>query len=246
MTIAPMRVLPLLVLALWGLSSCRKQSSEAFHKLDAQQSVLISRDGDDAYVSPEMDQIITGLNAVPENAIEKDRAVALTGKLRAEQRRVREEQAAAAAAAAAPEPVAAPRPLANLSPPEPVEPVAAPPPAVDAGRPSDPWAGMEEKEFLTLFGRCFSSDEAAKTPDGKAAKTFAVRDLSGCERHGQAGATKTLFLFVDGKLWGKRSVTTLNAGAPPAPPPPAPVIDAGAAILTIPGAPLPEGYERVR
>ena len=44
MTIAPMRVLPLLVLTLWGLSSCRKQSSEAFHQLDAQQSVLISRE----------------------------------------------------------------------------------------------------------------------------------------------------------------------------------------------------------
>jgi hypothetical protein len=226
-----------------SLAACRKQSSEAFHRLDAQQSVLISRDGDDAYVSSEMDAIIAGLNGVPDNALEKDRAVALAGKLRAEQRRVREERTPPVVNAT---PQPPPEPLRNLFPPEPAAPVAAQPtPVEDAGPPQDPWAGMEEKEFLALFGRCFSPGDSATAPDGGVAKTHVVRDQQDCARHAQPGVTKTLFLFVDGKLWGTRGVTIIDAGPPPPPVlKPVAAADAGERILTIPGAPVREGYER--
>lgn len=242
-TIAHMRVWLLLAGSVLSLASCRKQSSEAFHRLDAEQSVLISRDGDDAYVSNEMDVIIAGLNGVPENALEKDRAVALSGKLRAEQRRVREERTPAVVKAAPPQPA---EPLRNLSPPEPVAPVTPPPPPdEDAGPPTAPFAGMEEKAFLALFGRCFSAGEATPGPDGRPAKTQVVVDGSDClKKFGRPGATRTLYVFVDGRFQLVRTQTLVDAGTPAAPPRPASAADAGERVMTLPGAPVREGYQR--
>lgn len=227
---------------------CRKKSSDEFFKLEAEATMLVDREGDDAWLSADMERIAAGLAAVPENTLEKDRAVALVAKIRAEQRRLEEERKAAEKEAGERERRAAGQPSFPSDP----APVAAPaPPAVDAGvdagPPSEPWAGMDEKTFLTLFGKCVASAPAMTLPDGGAATAHRVRDEPACQKRFGAPPAETFFLFGPGGLWGRTQRTTttvtVDAGAvttqtPPAPPP------LGEKILTLPGAPIPEGYKK--
>ncbi len=221
-------------------SSCRKKTYEAFYKLEAQQSSLISNDGDDAYLSPEMDVVLAGLAAVPENAREKERADALLAKLTAEKQRVQAERAAPPPTPS--EPAAPPPLIATVEPVKPA-PVAAAEGPVDAG-PPQPFAGMSEKAFLAAFGACFSSGPATTTQDGGAATGQVVKNDADCiKRFGTAGATTT-FLFTSAGLIGKRTETTSEtkkevkpeptAAPKPTEPPPEPQ-----PVLRIMGAPQP-------
>jgi hypothetical protein len=80
--------LGLCLLALSG-AACRKKTFHPFYELQGQQDRLITANGDDAYLSPELEQIITALGNVPDETVEKERAVALVTHLKAEQARVR-------------------------------------------------------------------------------------------------------------------------------------------------------------
>jgi hypothetical protein len=240
-------LLLLCVLAGLLLSGCRKKTSPEFYKLEADQSILISRDGDDAYASPEMAAIINGLQAIPENMVERPRALELAAKLTAEQSRVASERAAAGKEKP---PEAVKDPYAGRLQRDKVVEVAAPPPddADDAGEPM-PYFGMDEATFGSLFGRCFAQGPTMRIADGGAATSQVLGPNPECQkRHGTPGSV-TSYLFVDGGVWGKHVETTtvVDAGPPPPPPPPPPPAappDAGEPILTIPGAPLPEGFQK--
>lgn len=239
----PMRFLPLLCVLtfLALLSGCRKKSSPEFFKLEADQSILLAREGDDAYVSPEMTAIISGLQTIPDDTLEKPRAVELAAKLTNEQARVTAER------------VVKPKP-------PPVDPFAgrlnraAPvevPPAVvevDAGPPSEPWTGMDEATFTSLFGKCFSGGPKSQLANGTPATSQVLGPSVECQKRLGTPGGVTSYLFVDGGVWGKivETTTVIDAGRAEesTPPPPPPPRDAGEPILTIPGAPLPEGYQK--
>lgn len=227
---------------------CRKKSSDEFFKLEAEATMLVDREGDDAWLSADMERIAAGLAAVPENTLEKDRAVALVAKIRAEQRRLEAERKADEQEVAAREKRAANQPGPSFPrDPEPLPAPVAVDAGADAGPPSEPWAGMDEKTFLTLFGKCVASAPAMALPDGGAATAHRVRDEPACQKRFGAPPAETFFLFGPGGLWGRtqRTTTTVTVDAgvvttqpPPAPPP------LGEKILTLPGAPIPEGYKK--
>jgi hypothetical protein len=241
-----MRVLLLLCVSTALLmSGCRKKSNPEFYKLEADQSILVARDGDDAWVSPEMDVVLRGLQAIPEDSVEGPRAAALAAKVATEQARVKAEQAPKPAAAPPPDPFAG----------RVAEPAPAPaPPAeggatgeVDAGEITLPFPGMDEKAFVARFGSCFSAGKPVPLPDGKVASSYVIGSSAACQKQFGSATGVAMYLFTEKGLWGKATETTqiIDAGmitlpAPPAPPQPAPPPP----ILTTPGAPQPEGYEK--
>ena len=224
------------------LPGCRKKSSPEFYKLEGAQEVLIAQQGDDAYVAPEMASIIAALSAVPDDALEKPRAQQLVAKLVAGTARVKAERVE-------PPKLPAVDPFAGrLTPYQ--APVEAPPApeVIDAGEP-EPWAGMDEATFAKRYGSCFSKGPKTEVGRGVPATSQVLAPSAECQKRlGTPGGT-TSYLFVDGGVWGKvvETYAVLDAGPraqPPPPPPPAPPRDAGEPILTIPGAPLPEGYQK--
>ncbi len=234
-------VLLLLVPALM-LTGCRKKSSPEFFKLESEHSILVARDGDDAWLSPQMDSVLSGLQAIPEDAVEKPRAQALATKILAEQARLKAEQVK-------PPPSAPVDPFAGrvLSAPPPPEQTPETAEEVDAGELADqPWPGMQEQVFVTRFGACFSPGPKAVLPDGRAASAFVLSASPACQKQFGAAGAGVSYLFTDKGLWGKATETVVipDAGpvlvpAKPAPPPE----PAKPPIITIPGAPLPEGYQ---
>lgn len=240
-----MRSALLLCLLAGLLSGCPKKSSPEFYKLEADQSILVARDGDDAWVSPEMTGIVAGLTAIPDNAIEKPRAQALVAKIAAERARVTAERV---------EPPKGPQvdPFAGRLSPSgtttEVEAVSPPPETTegDAGaEPLAPWARMEEKRFVALFGKCFASGPAAVTSDGGAATTQVLATSADCQKRFGAPNGVTSFLFTDKGLSEKIVETTvvIDAGTVTTPGRQPPTPDAGPPVLLIPGAPMPEGVD---
>ena len=230
-----------LLCLLLALPGCRKKTSAEFYRLESDQSILIARDGDDAYVSEEMTAIVTGLDAVSEDTIEKPRATALVTTLRAEQARVALERAPKEKGPPPPDPFAGRFQQPTAAP----EPEAEVPGAVttDAGA-LDLVAGMDEKTFVSLFGKCFAPGPAAKIADGGAATTQVVGSSEACvKKHGAPGAV-TSYLFTREGYWGKSEtrMVTLDAGVVFVPPPPPTTVREP--VLLMPGAPLPEGYEK--
>ena len=232
----------LLVLALIALSvaGCRKKSSPEFFKFEADHSILVAREGEDAYVSPEMDVILAGLQAVPAEAIEKPRAETLAAKILAEKTRL----TASRVVKPTPPPVDpfAGRLTGTGS--SPVEPAPDSTPETDAGDLPPPSTGLDLATFLQRYGRCFTEGAPTQLPNGVAATTQVLKSGADCQKLGTAGAT-TLYLFVDGKVWGKatqtETVVVVDAGPPPAKPAPPPPPDAGEGetMLQIQGAPQP-------
>ena len=233
-----MRSILVLLALLAGLSACGKKTYKQFYELDARQTLLVADQGDAAYELPEMDDIITALDAVPDNAREKDRAIALVTQLKAERARVKAESAP---------------PVAVVPPPRSPEVVApstvdAPLPvrAVDAGNdaPTEPVAGMSEADFVKYFGTCFRSGDPM-TPPGSKERLTAQELLNDtdCRTRFHAEGTRTLYLFRDDKLFSIRVLTVRDAGVAPVPPPtqpPAQAQDAGG-VFYVPGAPRPQG-----
>lgn len=238
-------VLLLCVVGLLG-SGCRKKSSREYYKLEADQSILVSQDGDDAWVSPEMTAIVSGLQAIPEDTLEKPKAVALLATIAAEQARVTAERVeppkgpavdpfegrvgstGTATATAVVEPLPEPPETAN-----------------DAGvmpDPTQPWARMDEKFFVARFGKCFSPGPSMPTSAGGMATSQVLSSTAECQkRFGSAGAV-TSFLFTDKGLTEKitESTVVLDGGSVTIPGRQPPTPDPGPPVLTIPGAPALE------
>lgn len=226
------------------VSGCKKQW-EPYYQLNAEQQILVSRDGDPGYLSADMARIISALEAVPANAREREQALALAVKLKTEVSRVQAEDAALRAEKA--------KPVVLPPAPVPLIPQVPPPPPVDAGRagPTEPYTGMTEAEFLAAFGtECFRAGPAEPGPDGGPTTTQVVLDRSKCiERFGTPGRETRYSFYKTGGLWGSysrgpdRVVTTVtDAGLVYGKPSSA--ADAGERILTLPGAPVREGYVR--
>jgi hypothetical protein len=239
-----MRLVPVLVvvLALLG-AGCSKKSSKEFHRLSADQEILVTRDGDDAWASPEMDTIAAGLAAIPENTLEKERANALVAKIAAEKARVLAEREANKPP---PRPVVAPPEFPRPETPE----ANTPPPteaptedAVDAGPVvAQPEIGMSEADFTRLFGSCFSKGPANKLSNGTDAASVQVLSTSAdCQKRFGTGMPngETLFLFGPKGLAEKATLVmqVIDGGQQviPGRQPPAP--DPGPPVITTPGMP---------
>jgi len=221
------------------LSGCRKKSAREYYRLESDYSVLVSRDGDAAYNEPELTTIVEGLKAIPEEALERPKAEALLATIATETARVRKENPA-------PAPVEVPKGNAEAlyaglqqARQEQADAVAA---AADAAvKYTEPVKGMSEADFVKTWGDCFEKGENVTLPDGRAAASQRVRDLTMC----QAKWGNAMWVFDAQGLIGKlvnaaassssSETKVLDAGkpSPPAPPP-----ETG---LQIPGKPAGTG-----
>lgn len=237
---ALMRVVVLVVGLGLASTGCRKQTWQPYYQLDGQQQVLVAREGDSAYLSDEMTDVIAGLKAAPENARERDQAFALASKLEAERARVKSEREGPANTPKPVETAVAPPVLVLPKPPPEADPVDGGPAA-----PLEPVAGMSEDDFLKNFGACFSAGGAVPGPDGGAGSSQVVKDTPECrKRFGKPEGTTSWLFVKEGGLYGSRTqvttttVVVIDAG----PPPPPPERDPSKTIRLMPGQPLPEGY----
>ncbi|MEW5740455.1 MAG: hypothetical protein AB1938_16125 [Myxococcota bacterium] len=241
-----MRRLAILVLAVAAaLSGCRKKTAPEFYELESSYSIMVARDGDDAYASEEMDRVLEGLKKIPADAVEGPRASSLVTTITTERARVaREAQEREAALAAAEQPSQAPPSGPSL-----FEPIKAPAPAAgadgqDAGAiPTRPWGGMTEAELQKHFGSCFTAGPPKTIPGHPEGSSFRVNDDAACrQKFGSTDPnTSTFLVFVKDALIGQTTEQkTVIPGKPPPPGPPV-YVDAGS-FLAIPGAPVPEGY----
>lgn len=244
-----MRVSLLLCVLLSALAftGCKKRSKE-FTKWEGQYNVLITRDGDDAYALPEMQDVINGLENVPVDSLDREKAMALAVKITSERDRLATEKTKAEAPKPPPENPFANRPSSSDTPSEPETPAVAEG-EVDAGpaEPDMPTSGMDEKVFVEKFGSCFNPAPKAKLPDGREATAYELNTSAKCQKQFGMPDTTVRYLFTDRGLWGKATETLIvrDAGVfqlplPPQPPPPPPAQP----IITTPGAPQPEGYEK--
>lgn len=237
-----MRTWALLLLALLSslaLTGCGKKSSKEFYEAQRKYESLISQDGDDGYLAPEMDQVSEALAAVPKRALEYDRAQALVQKISSEKARVQQERAAAALPPTSDAPYAMPNlPPSSITPPvAPTEPV--------AGGPAEqlPTPGMSEALFKEQFGSCVNARETFKLEGEGEVPAYPAKDTPACyKKLGIPGPAR--LIFVKGGYAGRvtsTSTTTrtiLDGGTTvvPAPSPQAPQ-----PLMVIPGAPLPAG-----
>jgi hypothetical protein len=230
-------------------AACSKKSAPEYFALKADYEILVAREGDDAFEAPEMERILSGLRAISDKSREYTDAQALVTTIEGEQRRVKQARAALEALVA--------RQAQPPTPPSVGSPRVAPAPEVEDTQPADagqplPTIGMSEQEFIELFGTCMEKAPPEPLPDGTLA--LAYRAKRACQARLGAPQGTLSFLFVNGKLqWTmvEMDAPRRDAGAPPrvepekpAPPAPPPAVDAGEPILTIPGAPLPPGFER--
>lgn len=223
------------------LSGCRKKTAPEFYRLDGDYSVLVSREGDDAYGTPELTAIIAGLQAIPSDAVERPRAEALLAKIDAEAQRVKKERADTAIAAV-PKPTVNPDTLYAGLQQQRVEEAALAAQVLDAGATAkklEPVKGMSEADFVKQFGECFEAGGTVTLPDGSDASAQRPRDLTACQtRWGVAvwvfGPKGLIGQLVQNKASTSSTETrVLDAGRPAQPAPP-PVVETG---IVIPGRP---------
>lgn len=183
-------------------AGCRKKPSE-FARLEAEYSALVTKDGDDAFESPQMDAILKGLQAVPADAADKPNAQTLAQVIISEQHRV-------ATMRHVEEPPAAEAPPRRAGDPEPVdeaEALAAGTDVVEDAGPPQPKGGMDEKAFLSLFGSCFAPGPPVKLEGGLIASSQVLSANADCQKRFGAPGAVTSYLFADGGLWGKSTDT---------------------------------------
>ncbi len=234
-----MRFLLFLGVLFLGLS-CRKQSSAEFYRLEADYSILVAREGDDAYGTGQMERILNGLENVPAEALEGPRAVALVATIKAEQERVRAERLPAPPVQQPASPFLGVESSAAPATKEPVDSG-----TVDAG-PPEPFAGMAEKDFLAFYGSCFEAGPATNIDGGRGTSHVLVARPECQKRFGTVGST-TSYLFVGSGLWGKRTETTtwveVDAGTRIQAVPRPSEDETPQPLLVIPGAPMPQPTE---
>lgn len=235
-----MRRLAILLLGLLAMSGCRKKSAPEFYELESNYSIMVARDGDDAYSSPDMDAVLAGLQKIPSDSVEGPRAAALVATIANERARVAREAKevadALAAAARIPEP---PAPGPSLFPPPPKDPTA----DTDAGpaAPPKPYQGMSMADFQKYYGDCFVPGPPKTIPGNPEGVSLQIRDERGCRAQYNAADSRTrvFFVFVKEALVGQ--LTEQAAPEPEKKVVPAQVVDAGSqTFLLVPGAPLPQ------
>ncbi len=231
-----MRKVLVLCVALLFVTGCRKKSVPEFYALESSAGLLVNRGGDDAWTSPEMDAVVTGLQAIPSGSLEAPRAAELLAKINAERARLAVETSERDRL----QKERASRPPPSLAVfdarPAPVE-VAEP---VDAGPPPEPkpTAGMPLAEFSKLFGACFKAGPPLEIPGAQKASSQLVLDTPPCRKRFGTREGDTSYVFADGKFAGTRTskstttITVIDAGPPPPPPPPPPELG-----LRYPGQP---------
>lgn len=218
------------------LTGCAKKSSKAYFEAQRQYESLVSREGEDAFLTEEMAAIAAALAAVPENAREYPQAQALTQKISSERTRLEaERRAAEAEAARQPEPTPYERPV-DAPPPAP-EPI---PPSDVVGEEGPPQGGMSLAAFNKRFARCVTGPTPYKLAGKGEVPTFKATGTPDCLK--LLGLTEVAsFFFVDGALAGRVSITTTTTRV---------IVDGGAGgvivgppqpFTVIPGAPLPPG-----
>jgi hypothetical protein len=206
-------VIALAVLA----TGCRKRSAPEFYRLESDVEVLASRDGDDAWVSPEMEGLGQRLGAIPADAVEAPRAVALAARIVSERDRVVAERAQAQADRNRPAPTMAAMGLGGeamqAQPSATVAPAAAP----DAG-PSEPVPGMELKAFLRAFADCMELAPVQDVPTVGKASAYLVKSLSACQTKFKVpnDQARRYYLFVADRLVGERTEQRVASPAPAA------------------------------
>lgn len=237
-----MRALTVLALALViaGTSGCRKKSYKAFYDAERSYRVLVAQEGDDAFLTSEMEQVLVVLRAVPPGAPEEAKAQALVTSIEQERARITAERAQEAAAKAE---GAAPPTQADFGTPSAIEsPPAAAVEAVPAG-PGTPQPGMDETEFKRQFAACVTGPEVIELPTGKHPAYTGADDERCRKRLGTSATTK--FFFINNKLAG-RAISQVNAAAVAAAEKARREAEAAQAnakkeeFLIVPGAPLPK------
>lgn len=241
------RLVPL-VLVVGLFAGCRPKTSPEYYKAEADYSVLVSAQGDDAYADPKMADVLARLKAIPANVREAQLVQALIAKIEAEAKRVAEEKATSDKAMAAADVPTAPMNLGSDPSPRRDSPGAnLPPPAVgpaDGGAPSapKPYGDMPKEEFLKWYGGCVDQGpdvQLAAFP--KKGAGYQVKDRADCQQRLGVGPGQTSFVFVEGKLKGQvtrtetRTETVVDAGPRPSPPPPE-----RKDFSIIPGGPIPD------
>lgn len=232
------------VLLCAALSGCKKKTSTEFYRLEGEHSVLVTREGDTAYETTEMENIIAGLRAIPADTVEKPRAEQLLGAIAAEQARVQREKATVAAQPAPSDDVTA-RFAAMKAQRDSQQPANEPVAAPDAGPqvPTEPYKGMTEADFIKAFGACYERGAPVTIADGGMSTSMKLRADKKCQdQYGTPGAT-TRWLFGHEGLYARlvetqSSQTTVDAGAGEQTTKPTPPPDARP-TLVIPGAPAP-------
>jgi hypothetical protein len=240
-----MRRVAILLLLLAAASGCRKKSAPQFYDLQSSYTILVDRSGDDAYAMPEMDVVLSGLEAIPADALEGPQASGLVAKIKAERERIaREAKAAQAALAAAGTPPAAVPSTPSLFPPPPANPQ--PAEGVDAGAPTRPWAGMKVADLQKWFGGCFQAGPNKTLPGQPEGTTQQVKDDPKCRAtFGSTDpASTTFYVFVKDALVGQTTETRTVTETKPPPPKP-PVYEDAGTYMVIPGAPAPAGYQGI-
>ncbi len=233
-----------------AFTACRKKSSPEFFRLEGEYEVLVNAEGDDAYGSPELAAILTGLRAIPADVLEADRVRALVKTIEREEARVKAERVPVAAvgapqgdpdrayAAFAQQREATVREAAAE---------ATQKAELEAKKPRAPYKGMTEADFDRHFGDCFAPAAKAELPGGKHGTGRKVKDSKDCqERFGIAGQDTT-WLFDDQGLWGQTSSvssssterTVLDAGAAPPAQPAAPPEPVGPSVFGLPAIESP-------
>lgn len=237
-----MRRVAILLLVLAAGTGCRKKTAPEFYGFESTYSIMVARDGDEAYATETMDQVLAGLEQIPADTVEGPKAAELAATIKRERARIAQEdkdREAALAAAEAPTPGPGPGP-SLFPPPEPEEaPGAA---AADAGGPQAPWGGMSSAEFTRLFGACFDAGPRKTLPGQPEGTTFVLKDEPKCRAQFKVAdpSASLSFVFVKDALIGQTTEKkTTTETVKPAPPPPPEPEDAGVYLL-IPGAPVPE------
>lgn len=243
-----MRHVAILLMGLLAVSGCRKKTAPEYYELESSYSIMVARDGDDAYVSEEMGQVLAKLKQISPDTVEGPRAAGLVAKIEGERERVEREAKAAEEALAAAGRPAEPPSGPSFSP-TPTGPGDAPPAAADAGAADagrrKPWGGMSVAEFQRMYGDCFEAGADKALPGQAPGTAMKVKDDAACRAEFGSSDPDTSIFYVFGKdglagqLSEKRTVKE-TVTQTPAPTP----ADAGSStFLLVPGAPLPEGLQ---
>lgn len=218
-------------------TGCRKEHSSEYFSAKGRLDSLSAHLGDDAYLDPEIEAVVSELRAVRPSAVEYPEAVALLARVESERAR----RLAAAPRAPANE---ASRAAGAAAPSLGLQAEAGPPDGGSDGGADDarPAGGMSEEAFKEKFGACFGSPRALMVP-GEPGKVIAYPLVLRSECRARHGSLPFSYIFAQGKLKG--TITEAPPAAPdagvalPAPPqqptpPPAPAV---------PGATGVEGYD---
>lgn len=217
-----MRTALAVVLVVAALSGCGKKSSKEYFEARRAYDQLVDRDGEDAYLTPEMMQVSNALAAVPERAIEYPQAQQLVAKIASEKARVEHEKAELATALE-------PKPLEKIVPATPRQ----PPPnegRPEAGGPAapgddgPPTGGMLEAAFQAKFGSCVTGPEQLTVEGAGAVPAYVASSNPVClKRLGLTEPSK--FFFIKGALAGRQTTSTTTTRV---------ILDGG--VVATPGA----------